>query len=152
MVTAERNDNAHHLIRERHQSEMARHKKEIEECVIAYVVQTMAPYMKSNDLTVLCENIKSWATSKDIALTPTLTSGQLSTLDLRHLAWNIGERFKWSGEQRAVFIKQSFPHEFRDLEIKSIKQNLRQQGNCIIPIDIPEKRDFKFHAEDGMAS
>ena len=152
MVTSERNDNAHHLIRERHQSEMARHKKEIEECVIAYVVQTMAPYMKSNDLTVLCENIRSWDTSKDIALTPTLTSGQLSTLDLRHLAWNIGERFKWSGEQRAVFIKQSFPHEFRDLEIKSIKQNLRQQGNCIIPIDIPEKRDFKFHAEDEMAS
>ena len=148
MVTAERNDNAHHLIRERHQSEMARHKKEIEECVIAYVVQTMAPYMKSNDLTVLCENIKSWATSKDIALTPTLTSGQLSTLDLRHLAWNIGDRFKWSGEQRAVFIKQSFPHEFRDLEIKSIKQNLRQHGNCIIHIDIPEKHDYKFHSND----
>lgn len=66
MVTAERNDNAHHLIRERHQSEMARHKKEIEECVIAYVVQTMAPYMKSNDLTVLCENIKSWATNDSL--------------------------------------------------------------------------------------
>jgi hypothetical protein len=149
MVTAERNDNAHHLIRERHQSEMARHKKEIEECVIAYVVQTMAPYMKSNDLTVLCENIRSWDTSKDIALTPTLTSGQLSTLDLRHLAWNIGERFKWSGEQRAVFIKQSFPNELRDSDISSIRRNLRQQGDCIIKIDIPDKHDYKFHLFDA---
>ena len=147
-LSVECNDNAHHLIRERHQYEIARHKKEIEECVIAYVVQTMAPYMKSSDLNMLCENIRNWVASKQIILTPTLTNGQLSTLDLRHLAWNIGERFKWSGEHRAVFIKQSFPHEFRDLEIKSIKQNLRQQGNCVISIDIPEKHDYRVHSKE----
>ena len=110
-----------------------------------YVRNTMSPYMKEADLMVLTANIRCWQDSKEATLTPTLTNGQLATLDLRHLAWNIGERFKWTGEQRAVFIKQTFPHEFRDSDVSSIRRNLRQQGNCIIKIDVPEKHEFVFH-------
>ncbi|MBO6252682.1 MAG: hypothetical protein J6O49_03390 [Bacteroidaceae bacterium] len=55
---------------------------------------------------------------------------------------------KWSGEQRAIFAKQSFPHEFQDSDISSIRRNLRQQGDCIIKIDIPGKHDFTFHMGD----
>ena len=133
------------VIRERHQQQLIQRKRQIMTCVLDYVELTLAPYMKTSDLHVFCNNIKNWETSKDIEPSPSITNGQLSTLDLRHLAWNIGERFKWNGEQRAIFIKRSFPNEFRDLEIKSIRQNLRQHGTCIIPIDIPDKGCFKFH-------
>ena len=132
-------------IRELHQQQIIKRRKQVMECVIDYVELTMAPYMKSDELHTLCDNIKNWDVSKEFALSPTITNGQLSTLDLRHLAWNIGERFKWNGEERATFIKRTFPYEFRDLEIKSIRRNLRQQGSCAIPLDIPEKGDYKFH-------
>ena len=132
-------------IRELHQQQIIKRRKQVMECVIDYVELTMAPYMKSDELHTLCDNIKNWDVSKEFALSPTITNSQLSTLDLRHLAWNIGERFKWNGEERATFIKRTFPYEFRDLEIKSIRRNLRQQGSCAIPLDIPEKGDYKFH-------
>lgn len=132
-------------IRELHQQQIIKRRQQVMECVIDYVELTMAPYMKSDELHTLCDNIKNWDVSKEFALSPTITNGQLSTLDLRHLAWNIGERFKWNGEERATFIKRTFPYEFRDLEIKSIRRNLRQQGSCAIPLDIPEKGDYKFH-------
>ena len=132
-------------IRELHQQQIIKRRQQVMECVIDYVELTMAPYMKSDELHTLCDNIKNWDVSKEFALSPTITNGQLSTLDLRHLAWNIGERFKWNGEERATFIKRTFPYEFRDLEIKSIRRNLRQQGTCTIPLDIPEKGNYKFH-------
>lgn len=145
LMTEEPEKNKTEVIRERHQQQLIQRKRQIMTCVLDYVELTLAPYMKTSDLHVFCNNIKNWETSKDIEPSPSITNGQLSTLDLRHLAWNIGERFKWNGEQRAIFIKRSFPNEFRDLEIKSIRQNLRQHGTCIIPIDIPDKGCFKFH-------
>lgn len=132
-------------IRERHHQQLMQQKQLILECVLEYVHRSLAPYIKTEDLQILCENIKNWESSKDSELLPSITNGQLSTLDLRHIAWNIGERFKWNGEQRATFIKRSFPKEFQDLEIRSIRQNLRQQGTCKIIIDIPEKGDYRFH-------
>ena len=60
-------------------------------------------------------------------------------------AWNVGELLKWTGEKRALFIKQSFPNEFRDSDISSIRRNLRQQGDCIIKIDVPDKHNYQFH-------
>lgn len=133
------------IIRELHQQQIIKRRQQVMECVIDYVELTMAPYMITDELHTLCDNIKNWDVSKEFDLSPTITNGQLSTLDLRHLAWNIGERFKWNGEERATFIKRTFPYEFRDLEIKSIRRNLRQQGSCAIPLDIPEKGDYKFH-------
>ena len=133
------------IIRELHQQQIIKRRQQVMECVIDYVELTMAPYMNTDELHTLCDNIKNWDVSKEFDLSPTITNGQLSTLDLRHLAWNIGERFKWNGEERATFIKRIFPYEFRDLEIKSIRRNLRQQGSCTIPLDIPEKGNYKFH-------
>ena len=144
-ISKEKEKDRNETIRELHQQQIIKRRQQVMECVIDYVELTMAPYMKSDELHTLCDNIKNWDVSKEFALSPTITNGQLSTLDLRHLAWNIGERFKWNGEERAIFIKRTFPYEFRDLEIKSIRRNLRQQGSCNIPLDIPEKGNYKFH-------
>ena len=144
-ISTEKEKDRNETIRELHQQQIIKRRQQVMECVIDYVELTMAPYMKSDELHTLCDNIKNWDVSKEFDLSPTITNGQLSTLDLRHLAWNIGERFKWNGEERATFIKRTFPYEFRDLEIKSIRRNLRQQGTCTIPLDIPEKGNYKFH-------
>ena len=136
-------------IRDRHLHEQIILGQQVVSCIHDYLFRILPPYMKDEDIETLFKNVDLWQYSKETPLSATLTNGKLSTLDLRHLAWNIGERLKWSGEERAFFIKQSFPNEFRDCDISSIRRNLRQQGDCIIKIDIPEKHDYKFHLLDS---
>lgn len=106
-----------------------------------YVMTVMAPYMKSEQLKRLQNNISLWKLKDRNSIQPVITDGSLSALDLRHLAWNIGERLGWSGTHRAIFIKLCFPFEMKDLEIESIRRNLRQKGKCIIDIDIPNSNN-----------
>lgn len=132
-------------IRDRHRHEQEIHHEKVMAAIRDYLYEILAPYMKNDDIDALYKNVERWQYSNEPELSPTITDGRLSTLDLRHLAWNIGERLKWPGERRATFIKLSFPHELRDSDVSSIRRNLRQQGDSIIPIDIPDKRDFAFH-------
>lgn len=110
-----------------------------------YIEITLSPYMKDAALTLLYNNVYLWYHSKKASLVPVCTDGTLSTLDLRHLVWNIGERCGWKGEQRARFIKLSFPSELKDVEVETIRRNLRQKGTCKIKIDVPENGSFAFH-------
>lgn len=132
-------------IRDRHLQEQSILQQEIMTAIREYLSWILPPFMKDEDIETLYKNVELWQYSHETTLSPTMTNGKLSTLDLRHLAWNIGERLKWSGERRAFFIKLSYPHEFRDSDISSIRRNLRQQGDCAIKIDIPDKHDYKFH-------
>lgn len=138
------NDKFQH-IRDRHLHEQSVLQQQVLEAVQDYIFRILPPFMKNKDIEVLYQNVELWQFSQEATLQPVVTNGKLSTLDLRHLAWNIGERLKWAGELRALFIKQSFPNELRDSDISSIRRNLRQQGDCIITIDIPDKHDFQFH-------
>ena len=132
-------------IRDRHLYERSILQQQILKAIRDYLFATLPPFMKDEDIETLYKNVELWQSSQEAPLSPTMTNGKLSTLDLRHLAWNIGERLKWPGETRAFFIKQSFPHEFRDSDISSIRRNLRQQGDSVINIDIPDKHDYRFH-------
>ena len=132
-------------IRDRHLYEQSILQQQILKAIRDYLFATLPPFMKDEDIETLYKNVELWQYSQEAPLSPTMTNGKLSTLDLRHLAWNIGERLKWPGATRAFFIKQSFPHEFRDSDISSIRRNLRQQGDSVIKIDIPDKHDYRFH-------
>lgn len=132
-------------IRDRHLQEQIALRQQIMNSIHDYLFRILPPYMKDEDIETLYQNVNLWQYSQETPLSPTLTNGKLSTLDLRHLALNVGERLKWAGEKRALFIKQSFPNEFSDSDISSIRRNLRQQGDCIIKIDVPDKHDYKFH-------
>ncbi|HAZ50645.1 MAG TPA: hypothetical protein DCY66_02785, partial [Bacteroides sp.] len=61
--------------------------------------------------------------------------------------WNIGERLGISLLQRAAFIKTSFPHELTNATIEYLKLNLRDNVSSQIPIDVPDKGDYRFHLE-----
>ena len=66
---------------------------------------------------------------------------------LRHLAWNVGERLRVPLAKRAVFIKESFPYELENASLEYLRLNLRDQVASQIPIDVPEKGDYRFHLE-----
>ena len=124
-------------IRKQHQTEKEDMDKAMLSAIQQYIEITLSPYMKDAALTLLYNNVYLWYHSKKATLVPVCTDGTLSTLDLRHLVWNIGERCGWKGEHRARFIKQSFPSELKDVEVETIRRNLRQKGTCKIKIDVP---------------
>ena len=47
----------------------------------------------------------------------------------------------------AVFIKASFPYELESASHEYLRLNLRDQVASQIPIDVPEKGDYRFHLE-----
>ena len=112
--------------------------------VSQYVHVVMSPYLKETEVMQLITNITMWMESDEPVLTAITTDGRLTTLDLRHFAWNIGERFKWKGVKRASFLKLVFPVEMRELEVETIRRNLRQNGTCLIELDIPDKGCYEF--------
>ena len=132
-------------IRKQHQTEKEDMDKAMLSAIQQYIEITLSPYMKDAALTLLYNNVYLWYHSKKATLVPVCTDGTLSTLDLRHLVWNIGERCGWKGEHRARFIKLSFPSELKDVEVETIRRNLRQKGTCKIKIDVPENGSFAFH-------
>ena len=137
-------------IRKQHQTEKEDMDKAMLSAIRQYIEITLSPYMKDAALTLLYNNVYLWYHSKKASLVPVCTDGTLSTLDLRHLVWNIGERCGWKGEQRARFIKLSFPSELKDVEVETIRRNLRQKGTCKIEIDVPENGSFAFHYPTTM--
>ena len=66
---------------------------------------------------------------------------------LRHLAWNVGERLRVPLAKRAVFIKKSFPYELANAILEYLKLNLRDNVSSQIPIDVPDKGDYRFHLD-----
>lgn len=136
----------HDIRNERKSKEDELNKKKLA-AVSEYVHVVMSPYIKETEVTQLITNITMWMESDEPILTAITTDGRLTTLDLRHFAWNIGERFKWKGVKRASFIKLVFPVEMRELEIETIRRNLRQNGTCLIELDIPDKGSYEFFKE-----
>lgn len=120
----------------------------IMEAVREYVTYTVAPYLKKEDVLILLENINCMAighTSSYKSIRSDLNN-PLRSPDLRHLAWNIGERLGISNRERAIFIKASFPFELRDATVEYLERNLRDVIPASIPIDRPAKGDYKFNS------
>lgn len=120
----------------------------IMEAIREYVTYTVAPYLKKEDVLILLENINCMAighTSSYKSIRSDLNN-PLRSPDLRHLAWNIGERLGISNRERAIFIKASFPFELRDATVEYLERNLRDIIPASIPIDRPAKGDYKFNS------
>ena len=121
--------------------------------ILDYVHYIMPPYVDEDSLVSLCGEIRMCA--KDSAHKPEAVrlKGRLTTVDLRHFAWNIGERLGkengYDGTARAVFIKAMFPDVFKDTEIESIKDVKPSPKACRIPIDEPGDCSYAFHDPDS---
>ena len=130
-------------------------KKEIErqveimDAIREYVTIKTAPYLSKEAIATLISNIEYMACDQPELYKPIRSNidNPLRSPGLRHLAWNVGERLRVPLAKRAVFIKESFPYELENASIEYLRLNLRDQVASQIPIDVPEKGDYRFHLE-----
>ena len=136
------------LLEEMKQQEARRHA-ELMEGIREYVTVATAPFLSQKALDTLLTNIEQMACGRTDSCLPLHSNPDrpLRSPELRHLAWNIGERLGTSLEDRARFIKLSFPHELNNATVEYMQRNLRVAVPSHIPIDIPDEGDFRFHLE-----
>lgn len=138
---------------EQHRRQCEQEKANFLNAVLDYVNYIMSPFVNEENLTALCGEVRLWAEDSTYRPPAIKLKGKLNTTDLRHFAWNIGERLGkengYDGTARAVFIKSMFPDVFRDTEIESIKNFKLNPKACKIPIDEPEDGSNAFHYPYG---
>ena len=130
-------------------------KKEIErqaeimDTIREYVTVKTAPYLSKEDIATLISNIEYMAYDQPESYKPIRSNidNPLRSPGLRHLAWNVGERLGVPLAKRAVFIKESFPYELVNATLEYLKLNLRDNVPSQIPIDVPDKGDYRFHLD-----
>ncbi|WP_314862212.1 mobilization protein [Porphyromonas endodontalis] len=115
----------------------AREEQKKMEVVTSYTQRTLAAYMSEEELTKLCEQItrylsSGWSieSSQDIKVSP-----HLKSIDLMHFGWNISRPFGKKREDIAFFLKHTFAHTLRDVEVSSIQRKLTNtEGKYLIPL------------------
>lgn len=119
--------------------------------IIDYVERTMPPFICDSEMEKLKTAIGSWCYNPDHQpeeVRVNRASG-LSPYDLRHLIWNIGERLaqfgKYDLDCRATFIRSLFYSEYRDHEIRTLKNMTLCSPKDKIPLDRPRPDDYAFH-------
>ena len=120
--------------------------------IMDYARHTMSPFVYNNEeLEKLCDEIQNWTEDYLYKPVPIKLKQKLTTKDLRHFVWNIGERLgsknNYSGQVRADFIKSMFPDIFMDINLDSIRNFKFQPNKGNIVIDEPDKDDWHFHYE-----
>lgn len=105
--------------------------------VLTYTRESFAPYMKEEDLNILCKYICLFHADKDIpkVARSVKVDSAIRTIDLMHFGWNIGYQFSKTGIQIATFIKRVFAEALKENEISTLKSKLRLDGKCTIKID-----------------
>lgn len=132
----------------------AARRKDILNCINEYVTDITAEYLSKKNLALLIENIGHLACGRVNEYKPVRSDMEkkLKSPDLRHLAWNVGERLGVSRHDRAVFIRASFPKELESATIPYLEANLRDSIPCHIKIDVPDKGDYRFHYKTNKAA
>ena len=121
----------------------------IMDAIREYVTIKTAPYLSKEAIATLIANIEYMACDHPDLYKPIRSNidNPLRSPGLRHLAWNVGERLNVPLVKRAEFIKASFPHELVNATLEYLRLNLRDTVTSQIPIDVPDKGDFRFHLD-----
>lgn len=131
---------------EKFEKQNTKRRIEIMNAIREYTALIMPKHLRKEDIVILLENINNLACGKmdQFKSIRSKDENPLKSPDLRHFAWNIGERLGISLHNRAVFIKETFKYELRDATVEYLERNLRDVVCSQIPIDAPEKGDFRF--------
>lgn len=136
------------ILEELKEKELKRQVK-VMDAIREYVTIKTVPYLSKEAIATLISNIEYMACDQPELYKPIRSNidNPLRSPGLRHLAWNVGERLRVPLVKRAVFIKASFPYELESASHEYLRLNLRDQVASQIPIDVPEKGDYRFHLE-----
>ena len=123
------------------------------EAIYEYVTDVTTGYLSKDGLATLLANIEKLANGlyDEYKAIHSDMENTLKSPDLRHLAWNIGERLNVPRRERAKFIHASFPAILKDATIEYLERNLRDSVASNIIIDVPDNGDYKFHHKQNEA-
>ena len=138
------------LYNKEYQQEQELHRQMVIATIIEYSQITMAPFVSDKgEMQKLLDEIKKWADKYTYTPVPIKLKQKLTTLDLRHFVWNIGERLGakngYSGHVRADFIKVMFPDIMKDCEHDSTRNFRKDPTKGNIKLDPPDENDYSFH-------
>lgn len=139
-------DRYEELLAESNRKDIER-RKDIVRCIKEYTVRITAGYLNKLNLERLLANIDrlAYPDGGEYMAVSCDMNKLLHSPDLRHYAWNVGERLGISMQNRAVFIKACFPTILRDAGEDYLKRNLRDSVASHIRIDVPAGDDYSFH-------
>lgn len=115
----------------------------------------MSPFVSEESIASLCNEIRCWCLNPgykpyDIALRV-----KLSTNDLCHFIWNIGERLGrdngYDGECRANFTKRLFASTLSKVDIPTLRNMTKTASSDKIPLDrpLPGSLAFRCHTTEN---
>lgn len=135
------------IICREYETRQAKAKAELTESIIEYVGHIMPPFVA--DMDSLCNEIHCWCSNPCYKPSDIYLRVRLSTNDLCHFIWNIGERLGrsngYDGECRALFAKCLFASALSDVELPSLKNMTKTTSADRIALDRPSPGSLKFH-------
>lgn len=140
------------LRNEEYNQKQEEQRQKVITAIIEYTQNTMSPYVNDDkELEKLCGDIRKWADNPKHTPAAISLKRKLTTLDLRHFIWNIGERIgdkmDYTGNVRALFVQSLFPKEMKDITLDSIRNFKFEPNKGNIKLDPPDKDDYAFHYE-----
>ncbi len=137
---------------EEYQAQLAAEKAQLVEIILDYVHHTMACFVAEEDMVSLCSEIILWAENPGYTPNPVKLKVALTTVELRHFVWNIGERLDrekgYNGTSRLRFAKALFPKEFAGIEDDTIRNFTVDAYKGRIKLDRPKPGSIAFSHRD----
>ena len=106
------------------------------EVITSYTQRTLAAYMSEEELTKLCEQITRYLSSEwSIETSQDIKVSSISKYWSMHFGWIISRPFGKKREDIAFFLKHTFAHTLRDVEVSSIQRKLTNtEGKYLISL------------------
>lgn len=115
-------------IRAKQQRKIDDKKRAKRDFAVQYTRKEFAPYISDKDLALLCRYVELYADQLPLTDIQPIRVKTLTTLDLYHFGWNIWKYLNVSNQQDiAIFLKNVFVHNLKDVEPDSIKSHLKDE-------------------------
>lgn len=127
------------------------------ESIIGYAGHTMSPFVSEDDIVRLCNEVQCWCLNPEYKPSDIALRVRLSTNDLCHFVWNIGERLGrdngYDGECRASFAKRLFASALSKVDIPSLRNMTKTASSDRIPLDRPHPGSlgFRYHTAENSS-
>lgn len=140
-----------------YEQRQAEKKTELVESIIEYAGHTMSPFVSEKDIVCLCNEIRCWCLNPEYKPSNIALRVKLSTNDLCHFIWNIGERLGrdngYDGECRASFAKKLFASALAKVDIPSLRNMTKTASSDKIPLDrpLPGSLGFRYRITENSS-
>lgn len=138
-----------------YEQRQAEEKAELVECIIGYAGHTMSPFVSEENIVSLCNEIRCWCLNPEYKPSNIALRVKLSTNDLCHFVWNIGERLGrdngYDGECRANFTKRLFALTLSKVDVPTLRNMTKTASSDKIPLDrpLPGSLAFRCHTAEN---